>query len=150
MDYERTLTKSYEESLKKKKKAGKGVAQLGQQAQSVPSLFIGNQYGSNLGVLKDIPGEVPLDQLEAFFKDSGLNLAQMFGGADIPSAPEVDTWKIYKYAKSLYNPVALSELGTQMYLLNKWYIEACGRKEMWIQVRIRNHRYFRGDDIIFV
>ena len=32
---------------------------------------------------------------------------------------EVDTWKTYKFGKSLYNPAALNELGTQMYLLNK-------------------------------
>ena len=50
-NYDRTLTKSIE-AAQKKKRAGKGVAQLGQQShQSVPPLVVGNEYGSNLGLM---------------------------------------------------------------------------------------------------
>ena len=56
-----------------------------------------------------------------FFEDTGLTLDQVTGKAPIQNL-EVDTWKTYKFGKSLYNPTALNELGTQMYLLNKWYM----------------------------
>ena len=47
-DYDRSLTKSFE-ATQKKTRAGKGVAQLGQQSQQlVPPLVIRNEYGSNL------------------------------------------------------------------------------------------------------
>ena len=42
-----------------------------------------------------------------------------------PSASKVDPWKKFEHEKSLYNPEALGELGTQIYLLNKWYMAAC-------------------------
>jgi hypothetical protein len=43
------------------------------------------------------------------------------------------------------------ELRTQMYLLNKWYMVVCRRKaDDYICVKIRNHHYFCGDDIIMV
>ncbi|XP_066308224.1 uncharacterized protein [Miscanthus floridulus] len=87
--------------------------------------------------------------LNAFFQDTGLTLDQLTGKAPIQNL-EVDTWKTYKYGKSLYNPAALNELGTQMYLLNKWYMQACGRGEQWIFVRFRDHHYFRGDDILHI
>ena len=61
-----------------------------------------------------------------FFEDTGLTLDQLMGKAPIQNL-EVDTWKTYKFDKSLYNPAALNELGTKMYLLNKWYMQACGR-----------------------
>ena len=51
---------------------------------------------------------------------------------------------------SRYNPEALGELGTQMYLLNKWYMAACERGETFVSVRVRNQHYFRGDDVIYV
>jgi hypothetical protein len=76
----------------------------------------------------------------------------MIAGAAIESAKEIDHYqKTYEYGKSLCNPAALSKLGTQMYLLNKWYLDACGRRaDDYICVRIRNHHYFRGDDVIYV
>ena len=49
-----------------------------------------------------------------------MDLAQVL--AEGPSALKVDPWKKFKHGKSLYNPKALGELGTQMYLLNKWYM----------------------------
>ena len=70
--------------------------------------------------------------------------------AEGPSAPKVDPWKKFEHRKSLYNPEALGELGTQMYLLNNWYMAACERGENFVSVRVRNQQYFRGDDVIYV
>ena len=129
----------------------KGVAQLGQQSQqSLPPLVVSNQYGSNLDLLGIPGGQIVLDQLDDFFKEIGLDINQMLLGGDIPSAQQVNTWKIFEHGKSLYNLAALSDLGTQMYLLNKWYMEACARKETWLLVRIRHRHYFCCDDIIHV
>ena len=133
MDYDHSLTKSYEVSQKKMKVARKGVAQLEQQSQSVPPLVVDNQYGSNLDLL-NLDEHVSLDQLEESFKGSGLSYAQIFCGVDIPSAIEVETWKIYAFGKSLYNPTKLTELGMQMYLVNKWYLQACVKAQVWFWI----------------
>ena len=80
----------------KKKRAGKGVAQLGQQShQSVPPLVVGNEYGLNLGLIHqaNIPPDVDLDHLGEFIEETGLDLYQMFGDRNIESAAEVDIWK---------------------------------------------------------
>jgi hypothetical protein len=47
-----------------------------------------------------------LEQLDEFFKETGLDINQMLLG-DIPSVQEVDTWKIFELGKNLYNPAAL-------------------------------------------
>ena len=58
-----------------------------------------------------------------FIDETGLDLYQMFGDGNIESAAEVDIWKKkFVLGQSLYNPQALGDLGTQMYLLNKWYM----------------------------
>ena len=114
------------------------------------NLVVANEYGSNIEVYRpDNSREVSVQDLNAFFEDTGLTLDQLTGKAPIQNL-EVDTWKTYKYGKSLYNPAALNELGTQMYLLNKWYMQACGRGEEWRFVRFRDHHYFRGDDILHI
>jgi hypothetical protein len=49
----------------------------------------------------------------------------MFGHGNIESAQEVELWKKkIVLGQSLYNPEALGDLGTHMYLLNKWYMQA--------------------------
>jgi hypothetical protein len=55
LDYDRSLTKSYEVA-QKKKRAGKGVAQLGQQSQQSIPLVVPNEYGSNLNLLEEVGG----------------------------------------------------------------------------------------------
>ena len=82
-DYNHTLKKA-----NNKKKAKKDIAQLGQQSQqSIPQLVVGNQYGSNLGL---VPDDYDLGQ---FFEDTGLSAYQLFNAnAYIESAPEVDHW----------------------------------------------------------
>ena len=57
-----------------------------------------------------------------FYEDTGLNLAEVL--AEGPSAPEVDPYKKFVAGQSLYNLEKLGELGTQMYLLNGWYMSA--------------------------
>ena len=109
------------------------------------NLVVANEYGSNIEVYRpDNSGEVSVQDLNTFFKDTGLTLDQLMGKALIQNL-EVDTWKTYKFGKSLYNPAALNELGTQMYLLNFH-----GRGEQWIFVRFRDHHYFRGDGILHI
>nr|ACS88374.1 transposon protein [Coix lacryma-jobi] len=152
-DYDRTLSKSIEEAKKTKKRAGKGVPQLGEQKQqSVPDLVVGNEYGTNMDIIQRAYGDVDPEQLLKFFEETGLNVENILGEAGIISAPEVDKWqRAYVYGQSLYNPAALRDLGTQMHLLNQWYLTTCGRKtDDYICVRIRDHDYFRGDDIIYV
>ena len=149
-DYDRSLVKSHDADKKRKRASGKDVPQLGQQKQPMQNLVVANEYGSNIEVYRpDNSGEVSVQALNTFFQDTGLTLDQLTGKAPIQNL-EVDTWKTYKYGKSLYNPAALNELGTQMYLLNKWYMQACGRGEQWIFVRFRDHHYFRGDDILHI
>ena len=70
LDYDRSLTKSFE-AAQKKSRPGKGVAQLGQQSQqSVPHLVISNEYSSNLDLL-----DVDFEDLVWFYEDTGLDLA---------------------------------------------------------------------------
>ena len=88
------------------------------------------------------------ESLLQFYHDTGLNLAQVL--AEGPYAPEVDPYKKFVAGQSLYNPEKLDELGTQMYLLNKWYMAAYERGENFVSVRDRNQHYFRGDDVIYV
>ena len=106
-----------------------------------PPLVIRNEYGSNL----DLPN-VDFEEMVRFYEDTGLDLAQVL--VEGPSALKVDPWKKFERRKSLYNPEALGKLGTQMYLLNKWYMAACEWGEAFVTVRVRNQHYFRGDDVI--
>jgi hypothetical protein len=108
------ISKSIQAEKKKEKIARMGVAQLGEQAQqSVPPLLVGNQYGSNMSMLDQIPDDVQMDQFETFIHESGLSWDEVLGIGNVPSLEEVDQWKKeYKYGKSLYNPTKLYELGT--------------------------------------
>ena len=108
-----------------------------------PPLVIRNEYDSNLDVL-----DINFEDLAQFYEDTGLDLAQVL--AEGPSAPKVDPYKKFVPGQSLYNPEKLNELGTQMYLLNEWYMSASAVGQIYISVRIRNHHYFRGNDIIYV
>jgi hypothetical protein len=73
-DYDRTISKSIQAEKKKEKMARMGVAQLREQAQqSVPPLLVGNQYGSNMSMLDQIPDDVQMVQFETFIHESGLS-----------------------------------------------------------------------------
>ena len=74
-DYECSLDKSYKASLKVKR-AGKDVAQLGQQSlQSINLLVIGDDYTNAQG------GPIDLEQLNSFVDVIGLTPEQLMGGS---------------------------------------------------------------------
>jgi hypothetical protein len=99
----------------------------------------------------NIPPDVDLDHLGEFIEETGLDLYQMFGHGNIESAQEVDFWqKKFVLGQSLYNPEALGDLGTQMYLLNKWYMQASAKGDEYLGVRIIDEHWFRGDDVMYV
>ena len=108
--------------------------------------MVGNQYGSNLGL---VPDDYDLGQ---FFEDTGLTAHQLFdANAYIESAPEVDHWqKKFVHGQSLCNPEALRRLGTQMFALHEWYMQACGAGDLYLGVRVREEHWFRGDDIMYI
>ena len=58
--------------------------------------------------------------------------------------------KKFVLGQSLYNPQALGDLGTQIYLLNKWYMQASTGGDFCVGVRIRDEHWFRGDDVMYV
>ena len=108
-------------------------------------LVVPNEYGSNLNLVEEVGG---YESFLRFYEDTGLNLAEVL--AEGPSAPEVDPYKKFVPGQSLYNPEKLGELGTQMYLLNGWYMSASDAGQIYLSVGIRNHHYFHGNDIIYV
>ena len=77
-----------------------------------------------------------MDQLSSFMDTTGLTPQQLMGGASI-SIAKFDIFRTYKYGRSLVNPKSWRSLGTQMFLLNKWYLNACAKKEAWLLVRVR-------------
>ena len=122
---------------------------------TVPPLIVPNQYGSN-EVLMPKKSLVlsELDSLEHYFGQSRLNMeeiAAILGCQTFEKAEVVDQWRArYEPGRSLFDPQRLHELDTQMFAINKWCIEASKSGENWISVRIRQHHYFRGDDLIYV
>jgi hypothetical protein len=144
-DYEHSLNKSYKAS-QKAKRARKDVAQLGQQyLQSIDPLVVDDDCTNAQG------GTIDLEQLNILMDTIGLTPQQLIeGGASIPRAKCVDIFRTYKYGRSLVNPKSWSSLGTQMYLLNKWYLDACKKGEQWLLARVRQEHYFNVYDIIHI
>jgi hypothetical protein len=116
-DYELSLSKSYKESVKARR-AGKDVAQFGHQSkQSIDPLIVEGDFTSGQG-----GKEIDKQALEDFMADTGLTREQLVEGAPIPTSG-YDKYRTYVYDQSLVNPDNYSKLGTQMFLLNKWYLE---------------------------
>jgi hypothetical protein len=63
---------------------------------------------------------------------------------------DYDVFRTYQYGRSLVAKKDWSSLGTQMYQLNKWYMEACDREEQFLFVRVRPEHYFLGYDITHI
>jgi hypothetical protein len=82
-------------------------------------LVVPNEYGSNLNLLDEVGG---YEEFLWFYQDTSLDLAQVL--VEGPSALEVDPYKKFELGQNLYNLEKLGELGTQMYLLNGWYMSA--------------------------
>ena len=121
----------------------------------MPHLIVPNQYGSNEDLMpKKSLALSELDLLEHYFGQSGLNIediAAIIGCQTFEKAKVVDQWRArYEPGRSLFNPHRLHELGKQMFAINKWCIEASKRRDNWISVHIRQHQYFRGNDLIYV
>ena len=116
-----------------------------------------DQYGLNVGIIQRKFGEPTLpemDSLENYFIESGLPysmIENIAAGLKFPRAEVVDEWRRnFTLGKSQMNPKHLHVLGTQMFAINSWCMEASKGGVDWISVRIRNHHYFRGDDLILV
>ena len=151
-DYEHSLVKSAQQT---RKRVGKGVPQLEKVSKPMPPLIMPNQYDSNEDLMpKQSLILSELDSLEHYFRQSGLNIEDIIaiaGRHTFEKAQIVDQWRArYEPSRSLMNPQHLHELGTQMYAINKLCMEASNRGDNWISVRIRQHHYFRGNDIIYV
>ena len=131
LDYERSLNKSYKAS-QKAKRAGKDVAQLGQQSkQSINPLVVEGDFTNAQG------GPINKEALEDFMATTGLTAEQLMGRASIPTG-DYDIYRTYVYGQSLVNPKYYSSLGTQMFLLNKWYLKVIKNDEAgWLVARVR-------------
>jgi hypothetical protein len=81
---------------------------------------------------------------------TGLTPEQLMGEASILTAKCVDIFRTYKYGKSLVSPKSWPLLGTQMFLLNKWYLDACTKREQWLLAKVRPEHYFNGYDLIHI
>ena len=72
-----------------------------------------------------------LDSFEHYFGQSGLNIKDIAAIAarhTFEKAQVVDQWRaIYESGRSLMNPQHLHELGTQIFTINKWCMEASNR-----------------------
>jgi len=154
-DYERQLLKAAKAPLVKKK-AGKGVLGLGETLRPLSPFILPNQYGSNVGRVHRKSGDTTFSdyEIENYFLESGLPFETIVGiaaGLEFPRAEVVDEWRRnFEPGRSLMNPKHLHVLGTQMYALNNWCMEASRDGQLWISVRFRNQNYFRGDDLILV
>jgi len=79
----------------------------------------------------------------------GLIAEQLMGGASIPTG-DYDIYQTYVYGQSLVNPKYYSSLGTQMFLLNKWYLKVTENDEAaWLVARVRSKHYL-GYDVIHI
>jgi hypothetical protein len=80
---------------------------------------------------------------------TGLTPQQLIGGGSIPTAT-FDIYQTYVYGRSLINSKSWPSLGTQMFLLNKWYLNVCAKEEAWLLARVRPEHYFNGYDIVHI
>ena len=90
-----------------------------------------------------------MEALQDFMDTTGLTPQQLIGGESIPTT-NFDIYRTYVYGRSLVNPKSYSSLGTQMFLLNKWYLRAYDNDEAWLIVRIRPEHYFNGYDVLHI
>jgi len=93
-----------------------------------------NQYGSDEDLMpKKSLALSELDSLEHYFGQSGLNIEDIvgiIGCQTFEKAEVVDQWRArYGPGRSLFNLQRLHELGTQMFAINKWSMEA-SKKEI--------------------
>jgi hypothetical protein len=128
----------------KARRAEKDVAQLGQQSkQSIDPLIVEGDFTSGQG-----GKEIDKQALEEFMADMGLTHEQLVEGAQIPTSG-YDKYRTYVYGQSLVNPDNYSKLGTQMFLLNKLYLEVTKNDEAaWVIGRMRPEHYLGYDMLL--
>ena len=88
--------------------------------------------------------------LRQMMKETDLTLQEITGQASPPKLAVIDKWQTYKYGRSLISPDWFQSMPTQMYKLNKWYMDACQQGLEFISVKIRDEDYFRGEDLICI
>ena len=90
--------------------------------------------------------EINMGELAQEYAQVGLDITHL-----LEECPVVDDWqRKFEHGRSLINPDKYKEMGTQMYELNQWYLDACKRDEEYILLKIRDEHWGRGDDIIFI
>jgi hypothetical protein len=127
----------------KARRAGKDVAQLELQSkQSIEPLTV--EEGE---VVQGAP--INPAAVEEFMRDTGLTREQVLDMETVPIG-NYDPFRTCVYGQSLVNLDHYSSLGTQMYLLNKWYLKMCEIKEAtWVIGRTRPEHYL-GYDMLYV
>ena len=141
-NYEHQLLKAVK-AQPTKKKVGKGVQQLGDTSRPLSLLIVADQYGSNMSVVQTKSGEPTLSEMnsiENYFIESGLPYStseNIAAGQEFPRAKVVDEKRRnFTPGKSLMNPKHLHVLGTQMFAINSWCMEASKGGVDWISVQI--------------
>jgi hypothetical protein len=87
--------------------------------------------------------------LEDFMATTGHTAEHLMGGASIPTS-DYDIYRTYVYGQSLVNPKYYSSLGTQMFLLNKWYLKVTANdKAAWLVAKVRPQHYL-GYDVVHI
>jgi hypothetical protein len=87
--------------------------------------------------------------LEDFMATTGHTAEHLMGGASIPTS-DYDIYRTYVYGQSLVNPKYYSSLGTQMFLLNKWYLKVTANdKAAWLVAKVRPEHYL-GYDVVHI
>ena len=150
-DYERTVTKLHEETVKKplRRARAKKVAQLGEQEnQSCPPLKVVSSYNRQMELSR---------QYEVEAAKLGVTMVQYLGmlpefdddaEEDYPMAEVA-----YRYTPGqplLRNPDDIPKLSTKMRRLHQWYMSASAAKVEYIILSIKEEHFFRGDDFIHV
>jgi hypothetical protein len=126
----------------KARRAGKDVAQLGQQ--SIDPLIVEGDFTSGEG-----GKEIDKQALEDFMANTGLTCEQLAEGAPIPTS-SYDKYQTYVYGQSLVNPDNYSQLGIQMFLLNKWYLEVTKNDEAACVIGRTRLEHYLGYDMLYV
>ena len=90
--------------------------------------------------------DIDMGELAQEYSKVGLDLTPL-----LEPMPVVDIWQSkFERGRSLINPDKYKEMGTRMYELNQWYLDACKRDEEYILLKIRDEQWGHGDDIIFI
>ena len=126
-DYDRTALKMHKQM--KKQKVGSTVPQLGTQSkQSIPPLKVLSEMDQKLLL---------------FGADARLTPAQLLGDEEIENHPGSGRCK-YVPGMPLVWERLLVNLPTRMYELHKWHMQMAGNELRYLEVKVEEQHYFRG------